>query len=101
MSPELLEEQGFIKMLENLMNDGNGMVVSNTIAALAQISEAKGFNMISLTPYNVQKLLTALQECTEWGQIYILDALTGYTTSSDGKEVERYLNLIFETFWFF
>ena len=89
VSPELLEEQGFIKMLENLMNDGNGMVVSNTIAALAQISEAKGFNMISLTPYNVQKLLTALQECTEWGQIYILDALTGYTPSTDGKEVEK------------
>lgn len=76
-------------MLENLMNDGNGMVVSNTIAALSQISETKGFNMITLTPYTVQKLLTALQECTEWGQIYILDALTNYTPSADGKEVEK------------
>lgn len=80
-----------MKMLENLMNDGNAMVVSNTIAALNQISETKGFNMVNLTPYTVQKLLTALQECTEWGQIYILDALAGYTPSSDGKEVEKYI----------
>ena len=77
-------------MLENLMNDGNAMVLSNTIAALAQISESKGINIINLTPHTVQKLLTALGECTEWGQIYILDALINYMPT-DPKEAEKYL----------
>jgi vesicle coat complex subunit len=90
VAPELLEEQGFVRMLENLMNDGNAMVLSNTVAALAQISESKGSqNIINLNPHTVQKLLTALGECTEWGQIYILEALIHYIPS-DPKEAEKY-----------
>ena len=34
VAPDLIEEQGFIKMLENLLNDGNAMVVSNSVCAL-------------------------------------------------------------------
>ncbi len=86
--PELMEDQGFIKMLENLLNDGNSMVVSNAVAALSQISELKGYNMVQLSSYNVQKLLTALGESTEWGQIYLLDCLATYTPG-DAKETER------------
>ena len=26
----------------------------------------------------INKLLTALNECTEWGQVFILDSLAGY-----------------------
>ena len=33
ITPELMEEQGFIKSLNNLLNDGNPMVVSNAICA--------------------------------------------------------------------
>ena len=35
VSPELLEEQGFIKILEGMLNDGNAFVLSNTLAALS------------------------------------------------------------------
>ena len=87
MAPDLLEEQGFIKMLENLLDDGNAMVVSNTLAALGQISEAKGTTMVNLTKPFVLKLLTAINECSEWGQIYILDALACYVPA-DHKETE-------------
>ena len=80
-------------MLENLMNDGNAMVLSNTVVALAQISESKGTNIMNLTPHNVQKLLTALGECTEWGQIYILDALINYIPT-DPKEAEKCIFLL-------
>ena len=29
----------------------------------------------------INKLLTALNECTEWGQVFILDSLAGYEVS--------------------
>ena len=48
-----MEESGFIKMLENLLNDGNAMVVSNVVASLSMISENKGYNMLDLTSSTV------------------------------------------------
>ena len=29
-------------------------------------------------PGTLHKMLTALNECTEWGQVFILDSLSGY-----------------------
>ena len=71
-SPELMEDHGFLKMLENLVNDGNAMVVSNAICAQMQIQEAKGETIMNLTPYTVQKLLTAMNESNEWYLYLIL-----------------------------
>jgi vesicle coat complex subunit len=93
INPTMMEDQGFIKILENLLTDGNAMVVSNSIAALTSISESKGINMVNLTSYNVQKLLTAINECNEWGQIYILDALVSYVPV-DAKETENILERV-------
>jgi AP-1 complex subunit beta-1 len=31
----------------------------------------------------INKLLTALNECTEWGQIFILDNLSSYNPTDD------------------
>ena len=36
----------------------------------------------------VNKLLTALNECTEWGQVFILDSLANYQPR-DEKEAQR------------
>jgi vesicle coat complex subunit len=63
IAPELIEEQGFLRLLENLLNDGNAMVVSNTVAALMICSESKGENLLKLNSYIVQKLLTAMNDC--------------------------------------
>jgi len=93
LSPNVLEEQGFLKLLENGLTDGNAMVVSNTVAAYQSISESKGYNMLQLSSYNVQKLLTALNECNEWGQIYILDALAQYVPSN-ATEAENILERV-------
>lgn len=32
-----------------------------------------------LSTNTINKLLTALNECTEWGQVFILDSLSNYT----------------------
>lgn len=52
-TPELIEDHGFLKMLDNLVNDGNAMVVANAICAQMQIQDAKGEKMVNLTPYTI------------------------------------------------
>jgi len=42
-----------------------------------------------MNPQTINKLLTALNECTEWGQIFILDALSNYDPE-DSREAQRY-----------
>lgn len=76
----LVEEQGFLDALRDLLSDGNPMVVANAVAALAEINEAStsGRPIIELTQQIVIKLLTALNECSEWGQVFILDSLANY-----------------------
>ena len=46
------------------------MVVSNAVAALSDISEAStsGRSMLDMSPSSLNKMLTALNECSEWGQ---------------------------------
>nr|XP_054366909.1 AP-2 complex subunit beta isoform X2 [Mirounga angustirostris] len=59
-------------------------VVANAVAALSEISESHpNSNLLDLNPQNINKLLTALNECTEWGQIFILDCLSNYNPKDD------------------
>uniref|UniRef100_A0A2P2I005 AP complex subunit beta n=1 Tax=Hirondellea gigas TaxID=1518452 RepID=A0A2P2I005_9CRUS len=76
----MVEEQGFLDQLKELLSDSNPMVVANAVAALNEINEASstGAPLMELTMPTINKLLTALNECTEWGQVFILDALSQY-----------------------
>lgn len=49
--------------------------------------------MLQLNPYTVQKILTAMNECNEWGVIYCLDALAMYIPE-DAKEAEAILERV-------
>jgi AP-1 complex subunit beta-1 len=64
-------------------------VVANAVAALSEMAEAfphkKYFELTSAT---LHKLLTALNECTEWGQVFILDSLSMYKPL-DSREAEN------------
>merc|ERR1719427_1012581 len=67
---QMVEEQGFLDALKDLISDSNPMVVANAVAALSEINESSptGQPIIEVTTATVNKLLTALNECTEWGQ---------------------------------
>lgn len=85
----LVEDQGFLELLRDLLSDSNPMVVANAVASLTEICDASPnanqyFEMNSAT---INKLLTALNECTEWGQIFILDSLANYVPK-DEKEAQ-------------
>jgi len=53
---------------QSLLGDSNPMVVANAVAALAEIAEASGKDVLQVTRESIRKLLRALNECTEWGQ---------------------------------
>ncbi|KAI5932941.1 AP-2 complex subunit beta [Manis javanica] len=70
-------------------NHSKEQVVANTVAALADISESHpNSTLLDLNPQNINKLLTALNECTKWGQVFILDCLSNYNPKDD-REAQR------------
>ncbi|CAM9220120.1 unnamed protein product, partial [Phaeothamnion confervicola] len=85
ISPTLVEDQGFLQVLRDLICDPNPTVVANSVAALSEISETGGRDVMQITTSVLQKLLAALNECTEWGQVFILDSLARYTPA-DARE---------------
>ena len=87
IAPELVEEHEFIDLMVSLLSDGNAMVVANTVAALVEISEIRGSSALSFNSNTVGKVIAAMNESTEWGQVFILDALVTYTPA-DAREAE-------------
>jgi AP-1 complex subunit beta-1 len=87
ISPELVEDRGFLDTLRDLISDANPTVVANAIAALSEIMETSGKDVMMVNATVLQKLLAALNECTEWGQVFILDSLSRYVPS-DAREAE-------------
>ncbi|WFD36215.1 beta-adaptin [Malassezia cuniculi] len=95
LKPELALESGFIDRVKEMVSDSNPMVVANAVTALNDIQQAvdesKSSNMPRVLVYDSQllsKLLVALNECTEWGRIIILNTLADYR-SADEREAEH------------
>ncbi|KAJ6803452.1 beta-adaptin-like protein B [Iris pallida] len=88
INAELVEDRGFLDTLKDLISDNNPMVVANAVAALSEIHENSTRPIFEITNHTLSKLLTALNECTEWGQVFILDALSRYK-ATDAREAEN------------
>ena len=81
------------------MGDANPRVVANAVAALTEIGDGDASTSAStspgggldLAPAARAKLLRALNECTEWGQVFILDSLAQFSPAAAEAEgiVER------------
>eukprot|EP01138_Halocafeteria_seosinensis_P013618 gb/GECG01013907.1/.p1 GENE.gb/GECG01013907.1/~~gb/GECG01013907.1/.p1 ORF type:complete len:950 (+),score=157.59 gb/GECG01013907.1/:1-2850(+) len=94
ISPSVVRDQGFLSMLRDLLSDANATVVANAMAALAEIQEHYPRDIIALTGPMRNQLLAALDECTEWGQVFILDALGRFYSPPDGHEAENVIERI-------
>ena len=64
------------------------MVVSNTVAAFSHISVLKGENILKINYPLAHKLLTAMNEATEWGQTFILDSLVHFQPTNPNEVPE-------------
>ncbi|KAL3857492.1 hypothetical protein ACJMK2_012159 [Sinanodonta woodiana] len=85
INAQLVEDQGFLDLLKDLLSDSNPMVVANAVAAISEIMEssATAAQVLELNTSTTNKLLTALNECTEWGQVFILDAISNSTPKEE------------------
>eukprot|EP00249_Psilotum_nudum_P015475 c25346_g1_i2 orf=354-3071(+) len=88
INAELVEDRGFLETLKDLISDSNPMVVANAVAALAEIQDSSSKLIFEITSHTLFKLLAALNECTEWGQVFILDALSKYK-AKDSRDAEN------------
>ncbi|KAI8367849.1 adaptin N terminal region-domain-containing protein [Choanephora cucurbitarum] len=88
LNSELAVEQDFVNSVKDMVSDVNPMVVANAVIALTDINETcPQHNVFEINSNIANKLLHALNECTEWGQIAILTAIAEYKVS-DSKEAE-------------
>ena len=76
-----------------MLLDGNAIVVANAVAALMEISKTARKNYLKVTREILGKLLSALNETNEWGQIYILESIQRYKPKSH-KETEEIIERI-------
>ncbi|KAI0798156.1 adaptin N terminal region-domain-containing protein [Abortiporus biennis] len=88
LKPELVIENGFLETLREMIADSNPMVVANTVTALTDIHIAataagNSTDVFVITSSILNKLLIALNECSEWGRVAILNALARYETQDD------------------
>ena len=88
MNPSAVEEQGFVEILHDMVGDSNPMVAANAIASLNEMGP------LALDEETTQKLLAALSECTEWGQVIILDAISSSTSSITSRSAETIVERI-------
>lgn len=87
LNPEIVENYNFLKDLNNFLADSNPMVVANAVAVLSEIAETSNKEVFKINSAVLPKLLSALNECTEWGQVFILDSLARYEPANS-KEAE-------------
>lgn len=63
--PKLVDKEGFITMLRDLLADNNPTVVANSVAALTEISERSDDIALKLNLGVTNKLIAAMGECSE------------------------------------
>ncbi|GAA5828712.1 hypothetical protein JCM11251_005847 [Rhodosporidiobolus azoricus] len=74
----LVEKEGFVNGLRDLLMDPNPTVIANAVAALTEISERSDNIHLRLNADIARRLVKAMGEASEWGQTYILESLMFY-----------------------
>jgi AP-1 complex subunit beta-1 len=92
-NPTYVKENEFISHLLNMLTDGNASVVANAMTALNEISILCGENVLKIKSKNLKRVLLAIAESNEWGQIFILDALANYTPKN-AKQAEEIIEMV-------
>lgn len=66
ISPDLVDENGFLDILRGMLSDSNPMVVANVVSALTDINfAAPELGGLAMDTRVASRLIGALQDCTE------------------------------------
>jgi vesicle coat complex subunit len=98
-SPRLVKDHALIKLVQNMLHDGNATVVSNACASLLEISRSAGKNYLRIKSGSgpsatLNKVLVALNEANEWGKIYIMEGISSSYETADMKESENIIERV-------
>lgn len=85
MAPERCEEEGFILRLRKMIGDTSPFVVSNSLFALQDIAQTLDSDPIRVNSKMLNRLLACLEECSEWGQVALLDTLSTYVPQDEAE----------------
>ena len=93
-SPRLVKDHAFIKTLQSMLLDGNAIVVANACAAILEISKTANKNYFKFKKGQyLNKVLAAVADSNEWGQVYILEAISLYEVS-DVTQAEQIIERV-------
>ncbi len=74
-----------------MISDGNAIVVANALIALVEISILSGETKFKIKSKHLTKVLAAVNETNEWGQIFILEALSYFKIKKE-KQAETIID---------
>lgn len=78
------DDSDLLNMLRDLLGDANTTVLSNALVALMDICDRTEGMRLNLNTILATKMVAALNECSEWSQTYILEALMSYIPQGRG-----------------
>lgn len=94
LAPELAEENGFVETLREMLQDSNPTVLANVVAALSDVQAHRPeLGALEIDSRLAARLASVLNDCTEWGQVVILDALVQYQPGG-ATEAAQYIERI-------
>ena len=76
--------------MQDLLADSNPMVVANAVAALSEIQNGNGKDVFQINSQYLFKVLRALNECTEWGQVKSARLQEGWSENEWEKRQSAY-----------
>lgn len=78
------DDSSLLDMLRDLLGDSNPTVVASSLVALLDICDRTEGMRLNLNTTLANKMVAALNECSEWSQTYILEALMSYVPQTKG-----------------
>merc|ERR1719493_282394 len=64
------------------------MVLANAVGALTEMSESAETDLLQLSKSSIVKMLTAINECSEWGRVFLLDMLAKHDPDSESTAID-------------
>lgn len=87
-APERTMNEGLIDELNEMLYDENAFIVSNSLAALNNITENSKGLTLKINKSHSMDLISLLSKCNEWSQVYIINSLMAYVPQSSNEAIE-------------
>lgn len=93
-NPEACNESGMLLKLEGMLDDKNPVVLANALAVLSEVTLNSTDYTLSLNLQKAQAALNALNDCNEWAQVSLLEAVVFVETPLASNDAEQLLEKV-------